>query len=164
MKAVLVSLPENYRHDIQHKNQQLGYKPISDSWWIRMSLLTETTQAALVHSRFHLFPKAHQRALSKNEFHRLEMTTNPNGSNFAYHLVAVGVGGHLCTSSCCCWGLCPSLHIILLLLGRVAIFAYHLAAVGVGGHLCISSCCCWGCCISSGHRWPPAPTAARSYA
>lgn len=31
MKAVLVSLPENYRHDIQHKNQQLGYKPRSDS-------------------------------------------------------------------------------------------------------------------------------------
>eukprot|EP00434_Breviolum_minutum_P038463 symbB.v1.2.034118.t1/scaffold4161.1/size43725/2 len=31
VKAVLVSLPENYRHDIQHKNQQLGYKLRSDS-------------------------------------------------------------------------------------------------------------------------------------
>ena len=61
---------------------------------------------------------------------------------YAKHLAAVGVGGHLCKASCCCWGWWPSMQSILLLLWLVVIYAKHLAAVGVGGLLCISSCCC----------------------
>ena len=59
------------------------------------------------------------------------------------YLAAVGVGGRLCRSLCCCWSWWSSMSIILLLLALVGVYVDHYAAVGVGGHLCRLSCCCW---------------------
>ena len=58
---------------------------------------------------------------------------------YAYHLTAVGVRGHLCISSCFCWG--------------CLYYAYHLATFVVGGHPCISCCCCCGWWSSKEHAF-----------
>ena len=58
---------------------------------------------------------------------------------YAYHLTAVGVLGHLCISSCFCWG--------------CLYYAYHLATFVVGGHPCISCCCCCGWWSSKEHAF-----------